>query len=398
MPTADQIAAGLESAHGNVEQYTDGGDLSVEEFAGNWVQSVAKSGPRKGQTIWRHATTGRIWNGKGNPPADKPKVDDVHRDVMDVKSDITKATPEKIDELKAKIAKMSRADQDELKKRLGIKASGGTTAEHGAKIAGRALGNEDHTRKLIADARADSDANGADLSKVKALEDHLKTLPPETLTKLAGEVGVKGRAGKDLATKIAMKAVLSDEPFTGAAKTEPVHKVEPTAKVDPTAKPPKPSKPKPQTSEPKSTPQSDITKLPNAEFAQEVYDAVRELPKTKAGMHQAGNWFGDDRVMLDAIYDKLKEKNPGLTEEAFKQKLMDANDSLDLNLSRADLSHVMDKNQIKRSQIDHPLGATYHMLRLPDRGNPGTEYIPERQTAKKDESTPRWIGGKRVQS
>jgi hypothetical protein len=244
IPTADQIGAGLHTAHANVEQYTDGGDLSVEEFAGNWVQSVAKSGPRKGQTIWRHATTGRIWNGKGNPPEDKPKVDDVHRDVMDVKSDITKATPEKIDELKAKIAKMSRADQDELKKRLGIKASGGTTAEHGAKIAGRALGNEEHTRKLIADARADSDANGADLGRVKALEDHLKTIPPETLTKLAGEMGVRGRAGKDLATKVAMKAVLSDEPLTSAAKTEPVAKSpEPTAKATQNPKPDATEKP-----------------------------------------------------------------------------------------------------------------------------------------------------------
>lgn len=71
--------------------------------------------------------------------------------------------------------------------------------------------------------------------------------------------------------------------------------------------------------------------------------------------------FGDDRVFISHVYRAMRE--PGLDEQSFKNRLVEANRKRLLSLSRADMVELMDRADVEASEIRH-LGSTFHFIAL----------------------------------
>ncbi|WP_225411378.1 helix-turn-helix domain-containing protein [Stigmatella hybrida] len=71
--------------------------------------------------------------------------------------------------------------------------------------------------------------------------------------------------------------------------------------------------------------------------------------------------FGDDRVFISHIWRAMKD--PGLDEQAFKNRLIEANQKRLLSLSRADMVELMDPADVAASETRY-LGATFHFIAL----------------------------------
>jgi hypothetical protein len=214
-----------------------------------------------------------------------------------------------------------------------------------------------------------------------ALAQALHAHTVKELTAIKSQLGIKASGVKaELAKKIAERALALDT----AAKEEPKKEEPKPAKVKKEAKP-KPAKEETKAEEPKS----DITQLTPKDLSHEVYDAIREIPQGKADGQ--GDWFGGNKVFISSIFDKLKAKFPDMTEDEFKAALLKANQSMDLNLVRADMAPDMNQTNVKRSEM-RPYGEggpTFHFVKLPDKGTPGTEHIPDRNTREEPKPEPK---------
>jgi hypothetical protein len=71
--------------------------------------------------------------------------------------------------------------------------------------------------------------------------------------------------------------------------------------------------------------------------------------------------FGDDRVFISQVWRAMQR--PGLDEQSFKGRLLEANQKRLLSLSRADMVELMDPAELAASEIQH-LGATFHFIAL----------------------------------
>jgi hypothetical protein len=71
--------------------------------------------------------------------------------------------------------------------------------------------------------------------------------------------------------------------------------------------------------------------------------------------------FGDDRVFISQVWRAMQR--PGLDEQSFKGRLLEANQKRLLSLSRADMVEPMDPAELAASEIQH-LGATFHFIAL----------------------------------
>ena len=71
--------------------------------------------------------------------------------------------------------------------------------------------------------------------------------------------------------------------------------------------------------------------------------------------------FGDDRVFISHVWRAMQA--PGLDEQSFKRRLLEANQKRLLSLSRADMVELMDPSELAASEIQH-LGATFHFIAL----------------------------------
>lgn len=71
--------------------------------------------------------------------------------------------------------------------------------------------------------------------------------------------------------------------------------------------------------------------------------------------------FGDDRVFISHVWRAMQA--PGLDEQAFKRRLIEANQKRLLSLSRADMVELMDPSELSASETRH-LGATFHFIAL----------------------------------
>jgi hypothetical protein len=104
------------------------------------------------------------------------------------------------------------------------------------------------------------------------------------------------------------------------------------------------------------TPRADAggtAHLSDAEFAQQVQGIADEQP----------NGFGDNKVFLGDVFDRMKERHPGLTRAEFDRRMLAADAADRLTMSRADLVQLMHSEDVSRGEIRHPLGrATYHMM------------------------------------
>jgi len=87
-------------------------------------------------------------------------------------------------------------------------------------------------------------------------------------------------------------------------------------------------------------------------FAEHVVRAARSAT--------AGR-FGDDRVFISHVWRAMQGQ--GLDEQAFKRRLIEANQRRLLSLSRADMVELMDPAELAASEIQH-LGATFHFIAL----------------------------------
>jgi hypothetical protein len=96
--------------------------------------------------------------------------------------------------------------------------------------------------------------------------------------------------------------------------------------------------------------------MTTATFARLALDAARNTP-------DAGR-FGSNKVFAHAAWavGEFFTKH-GLTLDAFKARLVEANRARLLDLSRADLVEAMSPYDVKRSNIDAG-GATYNFIRL----------------------------------
>jgi len=87
-------------------------------------------------------------------------------------------------------------------------------------------------------------------------------------------------------------------------------------------------------------------------FAEHVVRAARSAT--------AGR-FGDDRVFISHVWRAMQ--GHGLDEQAFKRRLVEANQRRLLSLSRADMVELMDPAELAASEVRH-LGATFHFIAL----------------------------------
>jgi len=71
--------------------------------------------------------------------------------------------------------------------------------------------------------------------------------------------------------------------------------------------------------------------------------------------------FGESKVFISHVWNTLQE--PGLNEQAFKHRLLEANRLRFLTLSRADLVEAMDPKDVSASEI-RDLGSTFHFITL----------------------------------
>jgi len=87
-------------------------------------------------------------------------------------------------------------------------------------------------------------------------------------------------------------------------------------------------------------------------FAEQVVRAARSVTTGR---------FGDDRVFISHVWRALQ--GLGLDEQAFKRRLVEANQRRLLSLSRADMVELMDPAELSASEVRH-LGATFHFIAL----------------------------------
>ncbi len=71
--------------------------------------------------------------------------------------------------------------------------------------------------------------------------------------------------------------------------------------------------------------------------------------------------FGDDRVFISHVWRAMG--SPGLDEQSFKNRLVEANQKRLLSLTRADMVELMDPSDVAASEIRH-FGATFHFIAL----------------------------------
>jgi hypothetical protein len=73
--------------------------------------------------------------------------------------------------------------------------------------------------------------------------------------------------------------------------------------------------------------------------------------------------FGTDKVFISHVWRALRDQLQGLEEQAFKDRLVEANRARLLSLSRADLVEAMDPADVSASETRY-LGATFHFIGL----------------------------------
>lgn len=94
------------------------------------------------------------------------------------------------------------------------------------------------------------------------------------------------------------------------------------------------------------------------DFPSQVLDAAKEVPKEGR--------FGEivPKVFIAHLWDAYSKKFKGVPSiEAFKQKLLEANQKGTLGLSRADLTEAFKPDDLKKSLTLHPVGEEFHFLR-----------------------------------
>jgi hypothetical protein len=109
----------------------------------------------------------------------------------------------------------------------------------------------------------------------------------------------------------------------------------------------------------KATAHPDAAKIPLKDFADRVVRAAHATPT---------GGFGDEKTMISHVKAHLEKTDPafrGMSDAAFKARLVEANHARHLELGRADLVEAMHPGDLKASATPH-LGATYHFVRHPE--------------------------------
>lgn len=114
-------------------------------------------------------------------------------------------------------------------------------------------------------------------------------------------------------------------------------------------------------SQPEAAPQPEAEPaIPEPPAGEEALSSFAERVLHTARTATSGR-FGDDRVFISHIWRAMQ--GPGLDEQAFKNRLVEANQKRLLSLSRADMVELMDPADVAASETRY-LGATFHFIAL----------------------------------
>lgn len=91
-------------------------------------------------------------------------------------------------------------------------------------------------------------------------------------------------------------------------------------------------------------------------FAQRALEARDEVPASE-------RVFGDAVFISDAL-ERAQSREPGLSASEFKRRLVEAQKSGLISLTRADLVERIDQAKVRASEIER-MGATFHFIGPP---------------------------------
>ncbi|NEP62091.1 MAG: hypothetical protein F6K31_34965 [Symploca sp. SIO2G7] len=110
---------------------------------------------------------------------------------------------------------------------------------------------------------------------------------------------------------------------------------------------------------PEPSPHRDTAGTPTALLLEDFAAAALNAAK----LTQTGR-FGDHRVFISHVWQTWQQRSePSLSLDDFKQQLIEANRQRLLTLSRADLAHTLDADDVSASEITY-LNSTFHFIRL----------------------------------
>ncbi|HEX5752519.1 MAG TPA: hypothetical protein VFZ09_40310 [Archangium sp.] len=101
-----------------------------------------------------------------------------------------------------------------------------------------------------------------------------------------------------------------------------------------------------------------LTPAPVREDLQSFAERVHQAAKASTSGR-----FGEDKIFISHVWRALQGQVRGLDEQAFKNRLVEANRARFLSLSRADLVEAMDPADVADSETRY-LGATFHFISL----------------------------------
>jgi hypothetical protein len=169
-------------------------------------------------------------------------------------------------------------------------------------------------------AKAAEDPSHAAKLTPQELAEHISHLTRDELREYARKMAEKvGGKKAELAKRIAEKAL-------GGAKKDTQAKVKPGAK---------------------------LADKPSPEFSKDVMSVVDDM--------EGGARFGPNKVWIGRAYDEMKKRDPSLTPEQFKEKLVEANRAGHLTLSRADLAAHLDQDDVRDSLTTYA-NSEYHFI------------------------------------
>jgi hypothetical protein len=95
-----------------------------------------------------------------------------------------------------------------------------------------------------------------------------------------------------------------------------------------------------------------------------------DLPSFAAAVRAAARdsetgWFGDHKVFVSHVWERARSRPElhGMDLDAFKRQIVEANARGLVSLSKADLVHLMDPRDVKRSET-HGRNAVFHFVRV----------------------------------
>ncbi|OWK34315.1 hypothetical protein [Fimbriiglobus ruber] len=308
-------------------------------------------------------------------------ADEAHEHVKGLATRLA-TDPEAVRELAHTLTtRVSAKDLHEVKRRLGLRASGGK-AEVARKLAARAVLAHVGAKAQAAPVPKEIEAKGAAQPEAPASASPPATPPeppptpaaeaptpaaapppgepaPATPTDTFGDWQKADREHGRESSRINDQAFAEGRKPT-KAETARIKALKAKAEAAFAAHESEQAKQEEAAPSPESAPTKAgrVAAMPTAEFAAAVNQAAKDFP------HGFGN-----KVFISDMYDHFHKEDPSLTPEVFKKKLVESigGRGQGVELSRADLPQLHHPDFVDRSEIRH--GNThFHLINVPETG------------------------------